>query len=295
MDEWNHDNFDPGEAPLADLAALWTARDPDELWRALVAHPGRSTTQHWEAVALFRRHHQDGSPEALTTAQLLCTDRRWHRCTARLIAGIAGASILGEDGLDELAGCFLWSDRFRFQYPVSWIGTEWVTIDLDGENEAAERSVEHLDPDTPVSSNRRIAPPLRRWATDRVLRADPGTFDAVRARALELEPRDGAAVVSGMLDATPALDEEVGRQAIDLGLEWRWGSVRLLALDLLAAHDPEAARARAAADPDTRVRAWMPPRPRDEVASSPRADPRPTTEERGHPAPRTAQATLFPE
>ncbi len=294
MDEWSHD-FDPGEARLADLGALWTARDPEELWRALILHSGRSATHHWEAVALFRRHHEDGGPEALTTALLLCTDPRWKRCTARLIAGIVGASILGEGDLDGLAGCFLWSDRFRFQYPVSWIGTEWVSIDLDGENEAAEGSVEHLDPDTPVPSNRRIAPPLRRWATDRVLRADPGTLDAVRARALELEPRDGAAVASGMLDAAPALDEEVARQAIDLGLGWRRGSVRLLALDLLAAHDPEAASVRAAADSDRKVRAWMPRRPRDEVASFPRTDPRPTTEERGHPAPRTAQATLIPE
>ena len=83
-------------------------------------------------MQLFRRHHADGTPGALTTALLLCTDRRWDRCTARLIAGIADASFLSVDDLNELAARFLWSDRFRFQYPVSWIGTEWVSIDVTG-------------------------------------------------------------------------------------------------------------------------------------------------------------------
>jgi len=42
---------------------------------------------------------------------------------------------------------------------VSWIGTEWVEIDLDSGGEAVEGSVEHLDPDTPVPTDRRIPPP----------------------------------------------------------------------------------------------------------------------------------------
>jgi hypothetical protein len=108
-----------------------------------------SETRLWEAVQLFRRHHEDGSPGALTTALLLCTDGRWDRCTARLIAGITNTSILGEDDLNGLADCFVWSDTFRFQYPVSWTGTEWVSIDPGGGDEAAEGSVVHLDPDTP--------------------------------------------------------------------------------------------------------------------------------------------------
>ena len=48
--------------------------------------------------------------------------------------------------------------------------------------------------------------------------------------------------------------------AIELGLGWPRGSVRLLALDVLAAIDPEDASRRAATDPDRKVRAWSPSR-----------------------------------
>jgi triacylglycerol esterase/lipase EstA (alpha/beta hydrolase family) len=61
-------------APLGDLVALWTATNPEGLWQAIVVHGGGSTTDHWLAVRLFRRHHEDGAPGALTTALLLCTD-----------------------------------------------------------------------------------------------------------------------------------------------------------------------------------------------------------------------------
>lgn len=281
------------ELGLDDLIALWTARDPEELWRALVVYPGRSTTDHREAVYLFRRQHEDGTPGALTTALLLCTDGRWDRCTARLIVGIAESSILSEDDLDELGGSLLWPDRFSFQYPVSWIGTKWVGIDLDGGSEAAERSVMHLDPTTPVPTMRYIAPPLRRWSAARMLRTDPSTFGAMRTRALELGGLDGGAIVSGMLDAIRAVHKELARQAIDLGLAWPRGSVRLVALDLLAAHDPEAARRLAAADPDRKVRRWIADRAGKGVGSASREVQRPGTGQRGRHDPHLVQAELF--
>ena len=132
MDRWDDDPDRAEIDPLTDLVGLWTASDPEELWRALVVYSDRSTTDHWLAVELFRRRHDDGTPGALTTALLLCTDHRWERCTTRLIAGVAETSLLSEDDLDELAAPFLWSDRFLFEYPVSWIGTEWVSIDVTG-------------------------------------------------------------------------------------------------------------------------------------------------------------------
>ncbi len=128
-----------------------------------------------------------------------------------------------------------------------------------------------------------------------MLRTDPGTFDAMQARALELGTREGGAIVSGILDAIEALDEVVAPQAIHLGLGWARGSVRFLALDLLAARDPEAARHRAAADPDQKVRGWTPRRPRERITSAGETDSRPRADERGHPVPRNAQAMLFPE
>jgi hypothetical protein len=262
MDPWD-DAPDGSEIhPPTDLAALWTARDPEALWRALVVHPGRSTTGHWLALGLFRRHHKDGTPGALTTASLLCTDHRWDRCTGRLIAGIAEAALLSEDDLDELAARFLWSDRFRFLYPVGWIGTEWVGINVTGGDGAVSGPVVHLDPATPVPTERSIPPPLRRWSARRALRADPRSSDAIRDRAAELGTRDGSAVLSGMLDAIEVLSHDVARQAIELGLGWPHCSVRLLALDLLAAVDPEGAGRRAASDPDAKVRTWTPRRAR---------------------------------
>jgi len=57
MDHWDSEPDGTERTPLTDLAVLWTARDPEELWRALVVSAGRSTTHRWEAVALFRHHH----------------------------------------------------------------------------------------------------------------------------------------------------------------------------------------------------------------------------------------------
>jgi hypothetical protein len=75
MDRWDNDPDRAEIDPLTDQVGLWTASDPEELWRALVVHSDRSTTDHWLAVQLFRRHHADGTPGALTTALLLCTGR----------------------------------------------------------------------------------------------------------------------------------------------------------------------------------------------------------------------------
>jgi hypothetical protein len=296
MDHWD-DHPDRAEIdPPTDLVGLWTASDPEELWRILVLHSDRSTTEHWLAVRLFRRHHDDGTPGALTTASLLCTDHRWDRCTARLIAGIAETSLLSKDDLDELAARFLWSDRFRFEYPLSWIGTEWFSIDVTGGGGGVSGPVVHLDPDTPVPTVRFIQPPLRRWSARRVLRADPGSFDAIRDRAAELGTRDGGAVISGMLDALEGLSHDVARQAIDLGLGWPHGSVRLLALDLLAAVDLEGAGRRAAADPDAKVRNWTLRRARKRDASVRDGDRRPgKAKTRSHRHPQGDQAELFAE
>jgi len=296
MDHWD-DHPDRAEIdPLTDLVGLWAASDPEQLWRILVLYSDRSTTEHWLAVRLFRRHHDGGTPGALTTASLLCTDHRWDRCTAGLIAGIVETSLLSEDDLDELAARFLWSDRFHFEYPVSWIGTEWVSIDVTGGEGAVSGPVVHLDPNTPVPTKRFIQPPLRRWSARRVLRADPSSFDAIRDRVAKLGTRDGGAVISGMLDALEVLSHDVARQAIDLGLGWPNGSVRLLALDRLAAVDPEGAKRRAAADPDAKVRNWAPRRARRGDGSVPDGDRRPGKEKtRSRPHPQGDQAKLFGE
>lgn len=294
MDHWADDPARTEFDPLNGLVALWTASNPEELWRALVLQPGESSTDDWEAVDLLRRHHGDGTLGALRTALLLCTDRRWDRCTHRLIAGIVATSILGKDDLDELAACFLWSDRYRFEYPVGWIGTEWVGIDVDGGGAVSPR-VMHLDPSTPVPVERSIRPPLRRWAAARALRTDPSIFDAVSARAAGLGAMQGGAVVSGLLDAVDVLDDDVARTAIDLGLGWKRASVRLVALDLLTAIDPEAARRRAGGDADNKVRNWSPRRARTDAATSPKDRRSEQEKARARRDRLDGQAELFPE
>jgi len=289
MDDWDdYLELDRGH-PLDDFVELWTAEDAEALWKALTLRQSLSGAHPFEAVGLFRRHHENGEPGAVTTALLLCTASRWGRDTARLIAALVDTAILLDEDLDELASTFLWSDRFRFEYPARWIGSEWITIELEGPEGPTGIPIGRVDPDSTVASERDIAPPLRRWAAARMLRTDPRTLDKLRARAAELRPIDGGAIVSGVLDAVDVLDARRARLAIELGLGWPRGSVRLLALDVLAAIDPEDASRRAAADPDRKVRAWSPTR------LSRRAEPGTVRGEAGPDDALGVQAELFPE
>lgn len=294
MDDWDDDLDRDGSDSLSDAIVIHTADTPEELWRALTLPVLRSSGHPFEAVGLFRRHHGQGEPGALKTALLLCTCDRWDPYTGRLVAGLVDTAILSEKDLDELAVCFLWSDCYRFEYPVSWIGTDRIVVDLDARGRARGSSVLRLDPNTPVPAERRIAPPLRRWAAASALRRYPGLFDAIRARARALGGLAGAAVVSGVLDAIEALGADSAREAIALGLDWPGGSVRLLALDLLGAVDLEAARRRAAADPDKKVRAWTGPRAHRNGSSGPMDRP-PDKGRRGPRGPQPGQVELFPE
>lgn len=287
--DWDDDlELDRGD-PLDDFVELWTAENAEALWKALTLRQSLSGAHPFEALGLFRRHHENGEDGAVTTALLLCTASRWGRDTARLIVGLVDTAILGDADLDELASAFLWSDRLRFEYPARWIGTEWISIDLEGPEGPVSIPIGRVDPDSTVPSERDIAPPLRRWAAARVLRTDPRTLDKLRARAAELGPIDGGAIVSGLLGAVEVLDASKAQRAIELGLGWPRGSVRLLALDVLAAIDPEDASRRAAIDPDRKVRAWSPAR------LSPKGR---TRSDRGEAGPQDAlgaQAELFPE
>lgn len=289
MDDWDDDPDPDRGDPLDDFVELWSAENPEALWKVLTLRDGLTGAHPFEALGLFRRHHDNGESGAVTTALLLCTASRWGRDTARLIAGLVDTAVLVDEDLDELASTFLWSDRFRFEYPAWWIGSEWISIDLEGPAGPVSIPLGRVDPDSTVASERDIVPPLRRWAAARVLRTDPRTLDKLRARAAELGPIDGGAVVSGLLDAVEILDARGARRTIELGLGWPRGSVRLLALDVLAAIDPEDAARRAATDPDKKVRAWCPARLR------PKAERGPDGGKAGRHDPLGAQAELFPE
>jgi len=243
---------------------------------------------------LFRHLHEHGEPDALKTALMLCTCGRWEPCTGRLIVGLIATAVLSERDLDELVACFLWSDRYRFTYPAKWFVAQELVIDLDEQGQAGESRVIGLDPDTPVPVDRRIAPPLRRWAAATAVRRNPVLFDQIQARTRSLGRQDGAAIILGVLDAIEALETSTARRAIAFGLDWPLGSVRLHALDRLAAIDLEAARRRAATDPDKKVRAWTGPRPRRAEASG-ATNTAHGMSRKPNGAPRAGQAELFPD
>lgn len=297
MDEWDdwEDDPQPEETDLlSDFVAIHSATTPEELWRALTLPAVRSGLHPFEAVGLFRHLHENGEPDALKTALMLCTCGRWEPYTGRLIAGLDATAILSEKDLDELVACFLWSDRYRFTYPAKWFGAQELVIDLDEHGQAGESLVISLDPDTPVPVDRRIAPPLRRWAAATAVRRNPFVFDKIQARARSLGGRDGAAITMGVLDAIEVLETSTARRAIAFGLDWPNGAVRLHALDLLAAIDLEAARRRAATDPDRKVRSWTGPRPRRAEASGAENTARVMSGKRDG-APRGGQTELFPD
>lgn len=192
---------------------------------------------------------------------------------------------MGDGDIGELIECFLWSDRYRVTYPAAWVSPEWIEIDLGDAPDTRGSRLVRIDPDSPVSIERPIAPPLRRWAAAADLRRDPRRLASLAGRALELDSRDGAAVMAGVLDAIEVLDDRTARRAIELGLDWPRGSVRVQALDLLAAVDPELARSLAAVDPDAKVRRWISRRARRDALAS-----RPTHREAGS---NPAQLDLF--
>jgi hypothetical protein len=132
--------------------------------------------------------------------------------------------------------------------------------------------------------NRDIRPPLRRWAAARIARGDPGHTGDVLARVHTLDAHGGDAVMAGLLDMCEGLLDDARDTLIDLGegllddardtlidlgegllddardtlidlgSGWRSGHVRLQALQLLSAREPDHAVALAEQDPSNTVR-----------------------------------------
>jgi hypothetical protein len=243
---------------LQDLGALWLAESPEELWRALVLGGGLGASpNHWDAGLLFRRHHGNGQPGALDTALLLCTDLRWRRATAGLIAEIADFGVLDGDDLFVLAESFL-NDAVVWEAPAAWTDGGWIEIVLyesaDGDGGGPG---EDDPPPGPLQVRREVRPPLRRWAAAELLRQCPERLDDVFARAQALSARDAAAVVAGMIDASDSLGHQRAQRVLQIGLGWPAGWVRLVALERLAGGQGlDAAGQLAADDPDARIRRW---------------------------------------
>ncbi len=158
-------------------------------------------------------------------------------------------------------------------FPLAWISGQWMEIDTaDG----TTRTVEVSDEAT-AREERRVEPPLRRWAAARALRNDPVRLEELLSRADGMPPRHRDALLYGLLDAACGLEADQRRRLVTRVLCSGIARVRRAALDRLCELDgAEAALRRARSDADRTVRAWRPPGTRSPaqpqlpgVASSP--------------------------
>lgn len=175
------------------LAEIRAAASVADLHRLLVtSRVGGRSTRHQEAAELFVLQHRENPAGAVDTAVLLCTEWRWRRCTAKLIADICAADILDDDALDALADRLLWADRPSVRHPLSWLGLEWMSID-PASGDVVGRGV---DRDLLVDHQRSPAePPLLRWAAGHLLRRKRTTVDRLRSRAAAFDSRRGPAEI----------------------------------------------------------------------------------------------------
>lgn len=260
---WSRDEESP--ADVAD------APDAQQLWRLLVTAPrGRETAPTVE-VDTFRRLHEAGQPEPVDTALLLCTDWRWRRTGARVLAGIVATGILDDAEQDRLAEQLLWSDKVPYVHPLGWIGSTFIEFDLGApqERRAPRQRKVHADSSTPVTTERHVWPPLRSWAAERVLVRNRAAPTDVLARARALPTQDGAAAVTGAVHAATELHPEQARMVVDTALRWGHKAPRKAALERLTAWgEADRAHTLAAADPDAAIRAWGQKLPTDVATQS---------------------------
>jgi hypothetical protein len=240
---------------LEELTALERAETVEDLWRVLVTtHPYRDTAPRG-AASLLTKHHGNGQPGALDTALLLCTYRMWERCTHRLIQDIVGTGLLSGDDLDRLAAALLSGDTIGYDHPANWYGPVEVEIDL----KTWSRKVRKIRPGERTTTERRVQPPLRGWAAAHRLRRQPESLASLLDQARCSRPPMAAATVNGMLHSIGVLPPDEAALLLEVGLAWPIGSVRLRALEALAAQgEVEEAARRAATDPDAKVRGWRP-------------------------------------
>ena len=188
-----------GDPAMEELAA---ARDSDELCRLLVQSPWGwgSSTRHGEAVSLLRGLRGGTLPGSLV-ALLLCTCRRWDRVTAKLIAAVEECGVLSGPDLDELAESLL-SDEVVAVFPLAWISGQWLEL---GTDDGTTRTVQVSD-EAVARDERRVEPPLRRWAAARALRNDPARLEELLPCVDGMAPRHRDALLHGLLDAADGLD-----------------------------------------------------------------------------------------
>lgn len=228
--------------PLDQLVALSLAPTVEDFYRRLVLLPpaGKNAADAFEPFCLFRQFHESEPQGAVTTALLLVTDRRWRDATGRLVRSIAESGCVPESELDLLAETFLAAGPYVYWHaPSEWFDGG-LEIELNPKTghviPADDQVTNEPGDDPPAVVQREIRPPLRRWAAERVARADPNRWSPVLQRGRDLNARSAAAVARGLLDAIDALPPATQRGLLAICGEWPQRDVRKAVKD--AARQP---------------------------------------------------------
>ena len=229
--------------PLDDLVALHTADDAGELHRRLLCFGdgGGNKADEFEPWCLLHKFHKDDSDGAVVTALLLLTDGRWHNVTGRLVRRIEESGLVPDDQLDLLAQTFLAAGpQVYWEAPGGWFDGPAIVLDADRPD--AIDVTEHEEPsgadDGPVVFAREVRPPLRRWAAARAVRADPSCWGALVRRALQVDPRGGAAIIHGLVDSVDLLAPATRTLVLNLAETWPQRKLREAAMALRQPPEP---------------------------------------------------------
>lgn len=238
-------DLEDGWSPLDDLVALHTAEHAGELHRRLLCFGdgGGNKSDAFEPWCLLHRFHADEPDGAVATALLLLTDRRWRNATWRLVRRIEESCLVPDDQLDLLAQTFLAAGpQLYWEAPRDWFAGPAIVLDSDS-SDVDVVDAEDLDEpdDQPVVFARDVRPPLRRWAAARAVRSDPGCWGALVRRAREVNPRDGAAIMFGLVDGIDVVAPAARGFLLDIAESWPHRKLREAATVLR--HPPEASPA----------------------------------------------------
>lgn len=229
-------------ASLDDLMALHTAPDVGELHRRLLCFSdgGGNKADASEPWCLFGKVHADEPESAVDTALLLLTDRRWRNATGRLVRRIEESGLLSDEQLDVLAHTFLAAGRqLYWEVPADWFTGPTIVFETSEPDDVDPTEVEDEDADDgPVVFARDVRPPLLRWAARRAIGSDSRCWNALVQRARQIDPRGGAAIIEGVVDAAELLSPAARDAVIDVATSWPHRRLREVASALRHPREP---------------------------------------------------------
>jgi hypothetical protein len=88
--------------------------------------------------------------------------------SARVLGGMLASRVLDDEQQDRLAEELLWPDKARYVYPLGWLGSTFIEIDLPLVSGAPRQRTVH-------AAERYVWPPLRSWVAERVLAPASGS------------------------------------------------------------------------------------------------------------------------